>query len=333
MAYIDDIGNAPGQAYDWAKRQFISLTKPSEDDGDYTTRSAAIARQQKRAEALSTMGEQEQGVYTAGGITAPVSPMGALARGLTSFGGAYLSGKAAADEAALKKAQEAETSDTIAKAIKAGGAQYSLAPVEKSALPDIPGAATSTGGITPMPAGGNAAPPSSYDANAALGNMPSAFAAPRQSLGNDYTGISGQSYTPGSRAQMAQILAASKIPALREIGLQQMFEKPEKMSPGDVLMDSSGRQIGSRVPMRPVTKVFPDGLGGFLEETTDANGSVTYKMLNPDEIAGNAGQSSGNSAPPVIDTPDQGVNYPNSPVIVDSKTHNVHSNPYYKGSK
>jgi len=108
MAYIDDIGSAPGQAYDWAKRQFISLTKPNEDDGDYTTRSAAIARQQKLAEALSQMGNQEQAVYTAGGITAPMSPMGALARGLSSFGGSYLAGKAAGDEAAAKKAAKTE---------------------------------------------------------------------------------------------------------------------------------------------------------------------------------------------------------------------------------
>lgn len=139
MAYtLDDIGNAPGQAYDWAKRQFISLTKPSEDDGNYTTRSAAIARQQKLAEALSQMGAQEQGVYTAGGITAPVSPMGALARGLTSFGGAYLSGKAAADEAALKKAETADALAQIGKIYK---------------LPDTTGLVPSTApaGTTPTP--------------------------------------------------------------------------------------------------------------------------------------------------------------------------------------
>ena len=131
MAYtLGDIGNAPGQAYDWAKRQFISLTKPSEDDGDYSTRSAAIARQQKLAEALSQMGQQEQGVYTAGGITAPMSPMGALARGLTSFGGAYMSGKAAADEAGLKKAGTEE----LVKAVSEFGKDYKI--LDKNA-PDV----------------------------------------------------------------------------------------------------------------------------------------------------------------------------------------------------
>jgi hypothetical protein len=82
----------------------FSLTK----DDDYASRKAAIARQEKLAEMLSQMGAQEQAVSTAGGITAPMSGMGALARGLTSFGGSYLSGKAAADEAAANKAARTE---------------------------------------------------------------------------------------------------------------------------------------------------------------------------------------------------------------------------------
>jgi len=82
----------------------FSLTK----DDDYASRKAAIARQEKLAEMLSQMGAQEQAVSTAGGITAPMSGMGALARGLTSFGGSYLSGKAAADEAGLEKSSLAE---------------------------------------------------------------------------------------------------------------------------------------------------------------------------------------------------------------------------------
>ena len=146
MAYIDDIGNAPGQAYDWAKRQFISLTKPNEDDGDYTTRSAAIARQQKLAEALSQMGNQEQGVYTAGGITAPVSGMGALARGLTSFGGAYLSGKAAADEAALRQSEKQKRLDFLANAPGSESAAFVAKPTSaSSAAPTgLPGATPTT---------------------------------------------------------------------------------------------------------------------------------------------------------------------------------------------
>ena len=96
--------------------KYISFTK----DDDYASRKAAIARQEKLAEALSQMGAQEQAVSTAGGITAPMSGMGALARGLSSFGGSYLSGKAAADEAALEKAGNEE----LAKAVSQFGKPY-----------------------------------------------------------------------------------------------------------------------------------------------------------------------------------------------------------------
>ena len=92
MAYtFGDIENAPGQVYDFLKRKFVSLTKPDEE-GDYSSRKGSISRQQKLAEALSQMGAQEQAVSTAGGITAPMSGMGALARGLTSFGGPTVEG-------------------------------------------------------------------------------------------------------------------------------------------------------------------------------------------------------------------------------------------------
>lgn len=75
----------------------------SDSDGSYSSRAAELARQKKLADMLIEMSQQEMPVSTAGGITAPVSPYGALAKALTSFGGSYLSGKAAADEAALKK--------------------------------------------------------------------------------------------------------------------------------------------------------------------------------------------------------------------------------------
>jgi len=97
----------------------MALFSMTQDD-DYASRKAAIARQEKLAEMLSQMGAQEQAVSTAGGITAPMSPMGALARGLTSFGGSYLSGKAAADEAGLKKSGTEE----LVKAVSEFGAPY-----------------------------------------------------------------------------------------------------------------------------------------------------------------------------------------------------------------
>jgi len=88
---------------------YKNLTAPD----DYASRKAAIARQEKLAEMLSQMGAQEQAVSTAGGITAPMSGMGALARGLTSFGGSYLSGKAAEDEAALEESQNKGIADVF----------------------------------------------------------------------------------------------------------------------------------------------------------------------------------------------------------------------------
>lgn len=113
----------------------VSLFAPSTTaPGDYTSRAAELARQQKLADMLSQMSQQEIPVSTAGGISAPVSPMSALAKGLTSFGGSYLAGKAAADEAALKKSgneqlvraisefgQPYKTVDTAASAADLGG--------------------------------------------------------------------------------------------------------------------------------------------------------------------------------------------------------------------
>lgn len=120
MELYEDIGNAPGQVYDFLKRKFVSLTKPDEE-GDYSSRKGSISRQQKLAEMLSQMGAQEQAVSTAGGITAPISGMGALARGLTSFGGAYLSGKAERDAAALDKASLKDAADKVEALYTLGG--------------------------------------------------------------------------------------------------------------------------------------------------------------------------------------------------------------------
>ena len=124
--------------------KYISFTK----DDDYASRKAAIARQEKLAELLSQMGAQEQAVSTAGGITAPMSGMGALARGLTSFGGSYLSGKAAKDAEALDKASLENAADKAEALYTLGGIEggtFKLGepptePQDKSVLPmrDIP---------------------------------------------------------------------------------------------------------------------------------------------------------------------------------------------------
>ena len=116
--FIDDAANYVSSV----PNKVISLFKSDDAPGDYSSRKASLARQQKLADMLSQMGAQEQAVSTVGGITAPVSPMGALARGLTSFGGAYMSGKAAADEAALKKAGN----EQLVKAISGFGKPYKI---------------------------------------------------------------------------------------------------------------------------------------------------------------------------------------------------------------
>ena len=117
---LNDFGNLVSDAATSAKNKVVSLFKSDDAPGDYTARSAAIARQKKLADMLSQMGAQEQAVSTAGGITAPVSGMGALARGLTSFGGAYLSGKASRDEEAATAAEKAAIQGGFADIFKRG---------------------------------------------------------------------------------------------------------------------------------------------------------------------------------------------------------------------
>lgn len=129
MKYIDNIGQSLSDAANFVGNKTVNLFK-QDSTGDYSTRKAALARQQKLADALTQMGAQEQAVYSAGGITAPVSPMGALARGLTSFGGGYLDRIAAADEAALKKSGNEE----LAKAVAQFGKPYKTV---DEAAPDV----------------------------------------------------------------------------------------------------------------------------------------------------------------------------------------------------
>ena len=142
---IDIYGNYILPAATGVKNAAISLFAPSAvASGDYSAQAAEYARQQKLADMLSQMGAQEQAVSTAGGITAPVSPMGALARGLTSFGGAYLSGKAAGDQAALKKA---ETADALAQI----GKLYTLPDTTGLVPSTAPAGTTSTPFTVGMP--------------------------------------------------------------------------------------------------------------------------------------------------------------------------------------
>jgi len=83
------------------KRKYVSLTRD-------------IARQKKLADVLSRMGAEEGSASTVGGITAPMSALGPLVRGLTSFGGSYLSGKAEGDMDAATDEEQAAVDARIA---------------------------------------------------------------------------------------------------------------------------------------------------------------------------------------------------------------------------
>jgi hypothetical protein len=114
----------------------ISLFSPPQ--GDYTSRAAELARQKKLADMLIEMSQQEMPVSTAGGITAPVSPYGALAKALTSFGGSYLSGRAEEGEKELQK-QDREM-------VKTALENYYTQPDTKQlALSDVPAAPVNLG--------------------------------------------------------------------------------------------------------------------------------------------------------------------------------------------
>ena len=111
----------------------ISLTAPSA----YDPRMVAIARQQKLADMLSQMGAQEIPVSSAGGISAPISPMSALAKGLASFGGSYLSSRAEKDAADYYNSSQNEAGR--AAFVQAGGKASDYVPLSTGAdsSPDL----------------------------------------------------------------------------------------------------------------------------------------------------------------------------------------------------
>lgn len=75
---------------------------------NYDTQLAALQRRQKLAEMLQTQAAEPTQTYSYNGIQAPVSPMSGLAKALKGFAGAYYSGKATDDQAALKQKEIAD---------------------------------------------------------------------------------------------------------------------------------------------------------------------------------------------------------------------------------
>jgi hypothetical protein len=116
--FFSGLGDTLGNLGTGVKNAAISLFAPSATaTGDYTSRSAEIARQQKLADMLTQMGAQDIPVSTVGGITAPISPWAALAKGLQSGAGSYMSAKAAGAAAGLTAADRANAMDLYKQAM------------------------------------------------------------------------------------------------------------------------------------------------------------------------------------------------------------------------
>jgi hypothetical protein len=230
----------------------FSLTK----DDDYASRKAAIARQEKLAEMLSQMGAQEQAVSTAGGITAPVSPMAALARGLTSFGGSYLSGKAAADEAALEKGEKAAIASGFADILKRGdipASQGAQLPDDESGIEQYV--------VNPAQIGKGKYVLNPDEQQEAL-----------IKLVNERPGAAG---------------VASSYSNLIEG--ERKRNEPTWRQPGDQLFTPQGAPVGVGVPVPPKITRMLDGAGGYYEFTLE-NGKTTTTHHAADDPLPSVGQ-------------------------------------------
>jgi hypothetical protein len=154
----------------------------------------------------------------------------------------------AAQAKASAKAQEEEAKYTLGQVDKATSDAYRTTPVTSGTLSDIPGARTSAGDITAMPAGTAMPDTSGYDAQAEMANIPSAFGN-RQPLDSGYTGLSGQSVQRGSRQDLAKALLGSRISSLRNAGLAIASEKPDPeklytLARGEILQNAAGNVLG-----------------------------------------------------------------------------------------
>ena len=89
---------------------YISLTS---GNTDYASQLAAIARRQKYAELLAQQGGKDIDVQSVGGVPTPISPFQGLAKVFQTGMGAYLSGKAGEDEAALEASDNAALLDAL----------------------------------------------------------------------------------------------------------------------------------------------------------------------------------------------------------------------------
>ena len=294
---------------------------------DPTLQAAQYARQQKMAELMQQQADQPIDIQSYNGIQAPISWGSVLAKGLKAGLGSYLSGEATKGEANLSKA---ETADALAKI----GQIYHLPDTTGLVQSAEPAGTTPTSYKLSMPTftenakSGQPTGSQDFTANLNMPNMPGVTTATIPGAARPYAEqqqMINEFALGGNRklAAMAPLLAAQLKPTyVEQAAGSTMYEN----------VNGVMKPTGLTGPLKPTTKLIPDGVGGFVEQSTDAAGKVTYTTLDTSQIPSTGGTPSGGT-PPIIDTPDQGANYPNSPNIVDRATHNIHPNPYYKGQR
>jgi len=106
---------------------YVSINAPA---GGYESQLADIKRRMKMAELLAQQGGEDIKVESVNGIPTPISPFQGLAKALQSGMGGYLAGKAAEDEAGLKKVGNEE----LVKAISGFGKRFKTV---DDAAPDV----------------------------------------------------------------------------------------------------------------------------------------------------------------------------------------------------
>ena len=306
---LDDLTDVPSGIYDRLKQKFVNFNKPDTEFADlpYEAQTASIERRQKLADLLQQQARSPIEIQSYKGIQAPIATTAGLSKVLDSIMAGYEEGDTATQAKEAAKAQEADTKYTLDEVDKATNPAYRTTAVTRSSLPDIPGAKTSTGPMTALPPGtsapsvpnydaqseaeaesagttvGNLPQPAGYDPQAALANIPSAFAA-RPALDNGYTGLSGQSLQQGSHQDLVKALLHSKVTALRNAGLT-MATTPEKrymLAEGANLVGDEGVVYaqGQKKPGTPPTYTYkeyklPNGqvvTAGF----SNAGGGGTY---------------------------------------------------------
>ena len=276
MAYtLDDLTDIPSGVYKRIKQKFVNFNKPDAEFADlpYEAQAAAIERRQKLADLLQQQSRSPIEIQSYKGIQAPISKAAGLSKILDSAMAGYEEGAAARQAEEAAKSQEADTKYTLGEVDKATSQAYRTTPVTSGTLADIPGASTSAGDITAMPAGTAMPDTSGYDAQAEMAKIPSAFGN-RQALDSGYTGLSGQSVQQGSRQDLAKALLGSRISSLRNAGLT-MATTPEKLyeiARGGKLVTGTGEVRGVGAPALVPQGSFQDkAYDDYVTRTVDVN--------------------------------------------------------------